>query len=65
MGSITMMFAAFTSAYIVKRSQSNWLLFNLPVVFWYSTGAILLSSVTIQLALKAFFAIERCCYIKV
>lgn len=54
MGSITMMFAAFTSAYIVKRSQSNWLLFNLPVVFWYSTGAILLSSVTIQLALKAF-----------
>lgn len=54
MGSITMMFAAFTSAYIVKRSQTNWLLFNLPVVFWYATGAILLSSVTIQLALETF-----------
>lgn len=54
MGSITMMFAAFTSAYIVKRSQSNWLLFELPVLFWYSTGAILLSSITMQFALAAF-----------
>lgn len=54
MGSITMMFAAFTSAYIVKRSQSNWLLFKLPILFWYSTGAILLSSATIQIALHAF-----------
>jgi cytochrome c oxidase subunit III len=54
LGSIIMMFAGFTSAYIVKRNQANWVSFELPVVFWYSTAVILLSSVTIMLALKNF-----------
>src|SRR5262245_2542828 len=53
-GSIVMMFAGLTSAYIVKRDQPNWTSFEMPVIFWYSTGAILLSSLTIQLALKNF-----------
>jgi len=53
-GSILMMFAGLTSAYIVKRNQANWISFDLPVMFWYSTVAILLSSLTIFLALKAF-----------
>lgn len=57
-GSIVMMFAALTSAYIVKKNQANWLEFDLPRVFWYSTVTILLSSVTIHLALKAFKARE-------
>lgn len=56
MASILMMFAGFTSAYIVKRNDSNWLEFRLPTVFWYSTFVILLSSLTIHLALKAFRA---------
>lgn len=54
MASILMMFAGFTSAYIVKRSDSNWLEFSLPPVFWYSTFVILLSSLTMYLAGKAF-----------
>lgn len=54
--SMLMMFAGFTSAYIVKRNQSNWLEFNLPPVFWYSTFVMLLSSVTIYLAAKSFKA---------
>src|SRR4051812_9597083 len=55
MASILMMFAGFTSAYIVKRGDgSNWLEFSLPPVFWYSTAVILLSSLTIYLAGKAF-----------
>ena len=55
MASILMMFAGFTSAYIVKRSDgNNWLEFSLPPVFWYSTLVILLSSLTIYLASKAF-----------
>ena len=53
-GSILMMFAGLTSAYIVKRNQANWLTFDLPKAFWYSTGAIVLSSLTIYLASKAF-----------
>ncbi len=58
MGSIVMMFAGLTSAYIVKKNQSSWLEFSLPIVFWYSTGVILLSSATIQLAAKSFKARE-------
>jgi cytochrome c oxidase subunit 3 len=53
-GSLLMMFAGFTSAYIVKRNQANWQTFDLPQFFWYSTAAILLSSATIYLAEKAF-----------
>jgi cytochrome c oxidase subunit 3 len=56
MASILMMFAGFTSAYIVKRNDSNWLQFSLPPVFWYSTFVILLSSLTVYLATKSFKA---------
>lgn len=53
-GSILMMFAGLTSAYIVKRNQANWSSFELPGMFWISTGAIVLSSFTLFLASKAF-----------
>jgi cytochrome c oxidase subunit 3 len=53
-GSILMMFAGLTSAYIVKRNQANWTTFELPVAFWYSTAAIIVSSLTMLMALKAF-----------
>ena len=54
LASIVMMFAGLTSAYIVKRSQANWLTFELPKVFWYSTGTIILSSITLFFAQNAF-----------
>jgi cytochrome c oxidase subunit III len=53
-GSIIMMFAGLTSAYVVRRSQANWTAYELPVVFWYSTVAIVLSSLTMMLALRNF-----------
>jgi cytochrome c oxidase subunit 3 len=52
-GSILMMFAGLTSAYIVKRSQVNWLMIEVPVIFWFSTLTILSSSATIHLSLKS------------
>ena len=30
LGSIVMMFAGLTSAYIVKRNQANWVTFDIP-----------------------------------
>jgi cytochrome c oxidase subunit 3 len=54
MGSISMMFIGFTSAYVVKRSQANWVSFDLPAIFWLSTAVILTSSLTVHLALKQF-----------
>jgi cytochrome c oxidase subunit 3 len=61
-GSILMMFAGLTSAYIVKRSQASWLMLEIPVIFWYSTAAILASSITVQLSLKALKAREIMTY---
>ncbi|MCC9138290.1 heme-copper oxidase subunit III [Pontibacter silvestris] len=48
--SIIMMFAAFTSAYIVRREEGNWLEFDLPSILLINTVVIVLSSVTMQLA---------------
>lgn len=48
MASILMMFAGWTSAYIVKNAAGNWLEFALPNAFYISTAVILLSSVTLQ-----------------
>ena len=51
--SIIMMFGAFTSAYIVRRAEGNWLEFNLPGILLITTGIIVLSSITMQLAYMA------------
>jgi len=54
LGSIVMMFAGLTSAYIVKKDQPGWTTFAIPRAFWYSTSVLLLSSLTMQMALKSF-----------
>jgi len=53
-GSICMMFAALTSAYIVKKNQGNFLEFDFPTVFMISTAVILISSISMQMAYKSF-----------
>ncbi|MGF1636032.1 MAG: heme-copper oxidase subunit III [Cyclobacteriaceae bacterium] len=47
---VVMIFAALTSAYIVKQSEGNWLEFSLPSAFVLNTVIILLSSVSMQWA---------------
>lgn len=54
MASILMMFAGLTSAVIIKSNQVGWQGVEMPKFFWYSTGVILLSSLTIQMALRSF-----------
>jgi cytochrome c oxidase subunit 3 len=49
-GSVTMLFASLTSAYIVRQAEGNWLYFELPSIFYTTTILILLSSVTMQWA---------------
>ncbi|HEX7016352.1 MAG TPA: cytochrome c oxidase subunit 3 [Cyclobacteriaceae bacterium] len=48
MASVMMIFAALTSAYIVRQAEGNWMVFDLPSLFWINTGVILLSSVTLH-----------------
>src|SRR5450432_228888 len=53
-GSIIMMFAGLTSAYIVKREQPGWTSYTTPIAFYYSTLVMLVSSFTMVLAGKSF-----------
>jgi cytochrome c oxidase subunit 3 len=61
-GSITMMFAGFTSAYIVKSNQAGWEPVQMPKIFFLSTAIILVSSLTVYLAQKAMAAREMAKY---
>lgn len=60
MGSIVMVFAALTSAYVVSKSRPDWLVdFQMPSAFSWSTIAIVLSSITFHLAKNAIKKDER------
>ncbi len=51
---ILMMFAAFTSAIIVRQAAGNWLEFRLPDIFYVNTVVILLSSFSLHTSYLAF-----------
>ncbi|WP_421827827.1 cytochrome c oxidase subunit 3 [Larkinella sp.] len=51
--SIVMLFAAMTSAYLVRRAEGNWLEFKMPAIFMYSTVVLLISSVSMHWAYRA------------
>ena len=56
LGAITMLFAAFTSAYIVRSGGADWVAIPLPPVLWMGTALLALSSGTLELARRAFAA---------
>jgi len=56
LGSITMLFAAFTSAYIVRSAGEDWIPLEVPPILWLNTAIILLSSVAMEIARRAFVA---------
>jgi len=56
MVTVLMVFAALTSAYIVRQAEGNWLEYELPEIFWITSGIVLLSSVSVQ---AAYFAAKK------
>jgi len=54
MASMTMVFIALTSAYLVRRAAGNWLEFKLPDWFLWSTVTIIITSITLEGA-KRFY----------
>ena len=46
--SIIMLFAAMTSAYLVRRAEGNWLEYDIPAVFSYSSIVLIISSLTMH-----------------
>lgn len=53
-GSMTMMFAGWISAYMVREGQGRWENIDLPMAFYISTAIIFISSITVHLAVKGF-----------
>lgn len=53
MVTVVMIFAAFTSAHIVRQAQGNWEIYDMPQQFLVNTGIIVLSSIFLQLAFRA------------
>lgn len=50
---IVMFFAGLTSAYVVRQAQGDWLYFDVPQIFYASTGVLIISSLTMWLAQRA------------
>jgi cytochrome c oxidase subunit III len=53
MGSMVMIFGSLTSAYVVRMGKGDWLQFELPQLFYVSTAAIIISSVTMNWVVSA------------
>jgi cytochrome c oxidase subunit 3 len=53
LGTVSMMFVGFTSAYMVRRAAADWRALPLPPVLAWNTLALLASSVCLQLARRA------------
>lgn len=60
LAAITMLFAAFTSALVVRKGISNdWVRTELPHILWLNTAVLLGSSLTFELARRAFDTADR------
>lgn len=50
LAAVVMMFAAFSSAYIVLSSSEEWVPIQVPRMFFWSTGVLAVSSATLEVA---------------
>ncbi len=53
LATISMLFAAFTSAYIVRRAADDWVPIRVPPLLWLNTAILLASSFTMERARRA------------
>src|SRR6266699_5892388 len=55
---ITMTFAAFTSAMVVRQGSANdWRHFSFPIILYFNTAALVASSITLQIGRNRFVAL--------
>jgi cytochrome c oxidase subunit 3 len=50
LGTVSMLFIGFTSALLVRRASPDWIPLHAPTLLWFNTAALLLSSVTLEVA---------------
>jgi cytochrome c oxidase subunit 3 len=52
LGTISMLFIGFTSAYLIRRASADWRPLAAPWILWANTAALLASSMTLEAARK-------------
>ena len=57
--SLSMAFAGLASAYVISRKRDDWVSFDMPSLFYYSTILIILASITLYFAKKAMLKEDR------
>src|SRR6266478_7153804 len=58
LAAITMTFAAFTSAMVVRQGSANdWRHFSFPIILYFNTATLVASSVTLQIGRRRFAAV--------
>lgn len=48
LATVTMLFAAFASSYLIRRTSSDWTPIAMPTLLWLNTFVLLISSVTLE-----------------
>ena len=56
LGTVVMLFAAFSSALVVRKSSGDWMEIHLPLVMWVNTAVLVLSSATLERGRRAGLA---------
>src|SRR5215813_10000587 len=55
LAAITMTFAAFTSAMVVRQGSGNdWRHFSFPIILYFNTAVLISSSIVLQIARRRF-----------
>lgn len=50
LATLSMLFAGFTSAYLIRRAGSDWRPISLPTILWFNTALQVSSSITMEVA---------------
>ena len=58
LGTVSMLFIGFTSAYIVRRTGFDWRPLPAPRLLWWNTAALLLSSAALEVARRRRSALD-------
>jgi len=52
LGTVSMLFIGFTSAYMIRRASYDWSPLAAPSILWWNTSALVASSLTLEVARK-------------
>jgi cytochrome c oxidase subunit III len=59
LGTLVMLFAAFSSALVVRKSSGDWIEIHLPLVMWVNTAVLVFSSATLEWGRRAGLAAPK------